>query len=108
MLWMNGAPIPEKDVNPSRYGSISSMNISCYLTKSITSLLRLIRKERNLMLSLTSLGLTRNQAVELFTQPTVSAAQNDNGQLDGVFDASDRPEGGGVIVWWNDMEKDKR
>ena len=25
-----------------------------------------------------------------------------------VFDASDRPEGEEIIVWWNDMEKDKR
>jgi UDP-glucose:glycoprotein glucosyltransferase len=60
------------------------------------------------MHSLNSLGLTPSQAVELLTHPAVAAAQNDKGVVDGLFDASDRPEEGGVIVWWNDIEKDKR
>lgn len=71
-------------------------------------LLRLLRKERSLIHSLTSLGLTSSQAVELLTHPAIAAAQNDNGAVDAMFDASDRPEEGGVIVWWNDIEKDKR
>lgn len=25
-----------------------------------------------------------------------------------LFDAGDRREGGGAVVWWNDLEKDKR
>jgi UDP-glucose:glycoprotein glucosyltransferase len=70
------------------------------------SLLRLLRKERSIILSLTSLGLTPSQAIELLSHPTVSAAQNDKGVMDALFDASDRPEEGGVIVWWNDIEKD--
>jgi UDP-glucose:glycoprotein glucosyltransferase len=72
------------------------------------SLLRLLRKERSIIHSLTSLGLTPSQAVELLSHPTVSAAQNDKGVMDALFDASDRPEEGGVIVWWNDIEKDAR
>ena len=71
-------------------------------------LLRLLRKERSVMLSLTSLGLTPGQAVELLTHPAVGAAQNTKGALDDLFDASDRFEGGEVIVWWNDIEKDRR
>jgi len=30
------------------------------------------------------------------------------GVTDGLFDASDRIEGGGVVVWWNDLEKDEQ
>jgi UDP-glucose:glycoprotein glucosyltransferase len=59
------------------------------------------------MLSLTRLGLSRSQALELLTHPAVSGAQ-ENDLLDGIFDASDRPEGGDVIMWWNNIEKDER
>ena len=71
-------------------------------------LLRILRKERVLINSLTSLGLKPNQAIDLLTHPAVAAAQSDTGITDGVFDASDRTEGGGVIVYWNDISKDKR
>jgi hypothetical protein len=57
---------------------------------------------------LTSLGLLRPQVLELLTHPSISASQSGKNVLDGLFDASDRPEGGEVITWWNDMEKDSR
>jgi UDP-glucose:glycoprotein glucosyltransferase len=72
-------------------------------------LLRLLRKERNVMHSLVSLGLTRGQSIELLTHPDIGASQNDASTvLDGMVDASDRREGGGVIIWWNDIESDER
>ncbi|KAJ6586424.1 glycosyltransferase family 24 protein [Mycena vulgaris] len=89
VFWLNGATLSEKDINP-------------------LGLLRLVRKERKVMTSLTSLGLSRAEAMELLTHPDVSAAQGDAGVLDNIFDASDRPEEGGVIVWWNNIEKDSR
>ncbi|CAL1698787.1 unnamed protein product [Somion occarium] len=89
MAWLNGAVIPEKDMNPF-------------------TLLRLLRKERSVMSSLGSLGLSPNQSITLLTHNAVSLAQADSGVLDGIFDASDRPEGGDVIVWWNDFEQDSR
>lgn len=73
-----------------------------------SSLLRLLRKEREVMRSVLDLGLTSEQAIDLLTHPTISKAQADSGVLDGIFDASDRPEDGGVLVWLNDFEKDKR
>ncbi|KAG6827591.1 hypothetical protein H0H92_011214 [Tricholoma furcatifolium] len=85
-LWLNGANVPDKDVNP--FG-----------------LLRLLKRERAGMLGLTSLGLTRGEAFQLLTHP---AAQAGSDILDGLFDATDRPEGGDVIVYWNDLEKDSR
>jgi len=36
------------------------------------------------------------------------SSQAINPIVDGIFDASDRIEEGGVIVWWNDLEKDSR
>jgi UDP-glucose:glycoprotein glucosyltransferase len=88
MAWLNGASVTENDMNPF-------------------SLLRLFRKERNIISSLTALGVSREEALKLLTHPAIGASQS-NSVLDGVFDASDRLEGGGVITWWNDMEKDKR
>ncbi|KAI0073110.1 glycosyltransferase family 24 protein [Panus rudis PR-1116 ss-1] len=89
MMWLNGVVVPEKDINPF-------------------TLLRLLRKERGVMLSLTSLGLSPSQALDLLTHNAVSAAQSGSSVLDGIFDASDRQEGGGLITWWNDFEKDAR
>ena len=60
------------------------------------------------MRSIMSLGLTSEQAIELLTHRAVGLAQADTGVLDGIFDASDRPEGGDTIVWFNDFEKDTR
>lgn len=74
-----------------------------------SSLLRLLRKERGVVGSLTSLGLFPSQAVDLLTHRTIAVTQRDTaGVLDGIFDASDRPEGGEVIRWWNDITKDSR
>ncbi|KAG6833463.1 hypothetical protein H0H87_006830 [Tephrocybe sp. NHM501043] len=88
-LWLNGGSVPDKDINP--FG-----------------LLRHLKKERAAMLSLTSLGLTRNEALALLTDPVVAAFQSGSDVLDGLLDATDRTEGGDVVVYWNDMEKDSR
>ena len=58
--------------------------------------------------SLMSLGLSSEQAVELLTHMSIAKAQSESGALDGLFDASDRAEGGGVIGWLNDLETDDR
>ena len=90
MMWLNGITVDDKDINP-------------------LGLLRLLRKERHVMRSLASLGLSPSQSIDLLTHKIIYSAQQDTaGQLDGIFDASDRPEGGNVIVWWNDLTKDSR
>ncbi|CDO68442.1 Glycosyltransferase Family 24 protein [Trametes cinnabarina] len=88
-IWINGVNVEEKDLNPF-------------------ALLRAIRRERGIMLSLLSLGLSPEQAIELLTHRTIAEAQSSGGILDGIFDASDRPEGGDVIGWLNDLENDPR
>lgn len=76
------------------------------------SLLRLLREERARMLSLIELGLSPTQAIDLIAFSEVSdPSSGGNGPstvLEGYFDASDRIEGGDLIVWWNDIEKDSR
>lgn len=90
MMWLNGVTVEEKDINPQ-------------------GLLRLLRKERHIMRSLASLGLSPRQSIDLLTHKAIYGAQQDSaGALDGIFDASDRPEGGDVIVWWNDLTQDSR
>ena len=72
------------------------------------SLLSVLREERDHILSLVSLGLTPKQAFELITDPLIGQAQVEDDPTEGLVDASDREEGGGVITYWNDIEKDKR
>ena len=60
------------------------------------------------MLSLTSFGLVPDQAFDLITHPSLGALSPKNGVVDDLFDASDRPEGGDLVFWWNDIEKDSR
>ena len=89
MFWFNGAHTEPRDVNPF-------------------ALLRLLKKEKTIVQSLTSYGLTNSQAFELLTHPAIASSQKDSEMMEAVFDASDRPEGGDLIMWWNDMEKDNK
>lgn len=71
-------------------------------------LLKTIREERDLILSLLDLGLTPKQAFELISDHLIGGAQVEDDPGEGFVDASDRIEGEGVITWWNDVEKDAR
>ncbi|KAF8587209.1 glycosyltransferase family 24 protein [Ramaria rubella] len=87
-VWLNGLALQITDVNT--FG-----------------LLRLLRKERELVGQMKTLGLTAPQGIDLLTHEAIISSQTETRVIDGIFDASDRLEGG-VIVWWNDLEKDKR
>ncbi|KAH6906727.1 hypothetical protein BKA70DRAFT_1372357 [Coprinopsis sp. MPI-PUGE-AT-0042] len=89
MLWLNGKPMEAHDVEP-------------------LPMLRILKKERTLMLQLTDLGLTRDQAYKLLTHTNIAASQREKSSMDALYDASDREEGGDLIVYWNDLEKDAR
>jgi UDP-glucose:glycoprotein glucosyltransferase len=60
------------------------------------------------MLSLTSLGLLPEEAFNLITHSILGASPSNIGVVNDLFDASDRPEGGNLVFWWNDIEKDSR
>ena len=60
------------------------------------------------MLSLTSLGLLPGEAFNLISHPSLGTSPSNIGVVNDLFDASDRPEGGNLVFWWNDIEKDDR
>ncbi|KAF8309108.1 hypothetical protein DL93DRAFT_2217500 [Clavulina sp. PMI_390] len=87
-FWMNGLMINEADLN-------------------ILSLAKMLRAEQKRMLSLREVGLSPSQAVDVIAwAPPRSEVQQTI--LEGYFDASDRVEGGDVVMWFNDIEKDSR
>lgn len=58
--------------------------------------------------SLLSQGLEPEQAMQLITDPEIGAAQTERDPVEGLVDASDRIEGGGIIGWLNDIEEDSQ
>ncbi|EFE42000.1 hypothetical protein TRV_03275 [Trichophyton verrucosum HKI 0517] len=86
-MWINGV-------------QMSPQNIDAF------SLLAHLRQERKLMNSLNELGLQVQEAVKLLSNPTITMAQKVHGSQ--RYDYRDDIEGGGVIIWLNDLEKDSR
>ncbi|KAM3072077.1 killer toxin resistant protein [Clarireedia jacksonii] len=87
ILWMNGVQVTERQIDA-------------------INMLEILRKERKMIGSVRELGLTGRQAVQLLSHPNVSAASTDSDVQ--RFDWRDEIEGGSVIIWLNDIEKDKR
>ncbi|POW09259.1 hypothetical protein PSTT_06979 [Puccinia striiformis] len=105
VIWMNGLQI-------SSLVSLENLNLF--------KLVEIMRNERRWIGSLSSLGLNSLQARNLIIDEKLNSAMNPEassgsaiGEIDasslGVrFDASDRQEGGGAIIWLNDLENDPR
>jgi len=70
------------------------------------ALLEHMRKERKLVAGIQSLGFSAKESIELLTHPAITEAQS-TGEPQ-RYDYRDDAEGGNVIVWLNDIEKDKR
>lgn len=85
--WVNGVQMIERQID------------------AIT-MLDIMRKERKLINGVSELGLTGPEAVQLLSHPDISDAKSD-GDVQ-RFDWRDEIEGGRVIMWLNDIEKDKR
>ncbi|GAA6009058.1 hypothetical protein JCM11491_005730 [Sporobolomyces phaffii] len=96
-FWLNGVALTEAQVDPF-------------------ALTRLMRKERKYVAELQGLNaaMTSKNAREiLISGATRPAAATERGMmpveaLGELFDATDRAEGGQAILWWNNLEKDKR
>jgi UDP-glucose:glycoprotein glucosyltransferase len=87
LFWINGVQIAEREVDPF-------------------VLLDHLRKERKLIDGVRDLGLTGPEAVELLAHEEVANVKAlDEPQR---FNWRDVEEGGDVIIWLNDIEKDKR
>lgn len=87
VMWINGVQIMARDVDAY-------------------SLLEHLRRERKMISNVRELGLSAPEAVDLLSHEAVTASQVD--QEVQRYDWRDDIEGGNVIIWLNDIEKDKR
>lgn len=87
VLWINGVQIVERQVDAF-------------------TLLDILRREKRLIDSVRELGLTGPEAIKLLSHSAVALAKS--GDEPQRFDWTDTTEGGNVIIWMNDIEKDKR
>lgn len=87
IIWINGVQIPTRDVNPY-------------------SLLAHMRRERNLINGIRSQGLSAPEVISLLSHDAISATQSDDEPQ--RYDFRDSIEGGNVIVYMNDIEKDEQ
>lgn len=87
VMWMNGVQMIERNVEA-------------------LTLLDMLRSERRLINGIRDLGFTGTEAVTLLSHPEISNAKVEN-EIQ-RFDWTDDIEEGGVIIWLNDIEKDKR
>lgn len=87
MMWMNGVQVSPRDVN-------------------VFSLLEQLRRERRLINGLQILGLSNLDANRLLSHPAIADTQG-SGEPQ-RYDFRDELDGGNVILWLNNIEKDKR
>lgn len=87
LLWMNGVQMIDRQIDPY-------------------TLVDLLRRERTLIKGVTDLGLTGKEAVSLLGNREVTMAKSNDDV--GRFDWRDQIEDGRVILWLNNIEKDKR
>ncbi|CAG8443499.1 5466_t:CDS:10 [Acaulospora colombiana] len=78
-FWLNGLVINPESADPF-------------------SLLKLLRRERQTVLSLKSLGLNSHQAIDLLSSPIISQAQSPQDSSRGVFDVRDNSPKKNVVV----------
>ncbi|KAK3348125.1 UDP-glucose:glycoprotein glucosyltransferase-domain-containing protein [Neurospora tetraspora] len=88
VLWMNGVQLVDRQVQP--FGLVD-----------------MLRRERKLINGALDLGLTGQQALSLLGHDAVAAAKATE-EEPRRFDWRDESEGGQVIIWLNNIEKDKR
>ncbi|KAK4664524.1 killer toxin resistant protein [Podospora pseudopauciseta] len=88
VLWMNGVQLIDRQIQP--FGLVD-----------------LLTRERKLIHGVLDLGLTGEQAVSLLGHSEIAQAKSADDEPR-RFDWRDKIEDGEVIVWLNNIEKDKR
>jgi UDP-glucose:glycoprotein glucosyltransferase len=87
ILWVNGAQYDSRKVDAF-------------------SLLDHLRRERKLLNDFRKMGLTSTEAIKLLTHPAIIQAYGESSSQ--RYDWRDDIDGGNVILWLNDITKDKR
>lgn len=85
VIWINGVQIPARDINPY-------------------SLLAHLRRERQLINGIRSQGLSSSEVVSLLSHEAIAQTQTEDEPQ--RYDFRDEIEGGNVMIWMNDIEKD--
>lgn len=88
VLWMNGVQLVERQMDAF-------------------NLVDVLRRERKMISGVMDLGLTGEEAISLLAHQSVAEAKAEDTDSP-RFVWHDGPEDGKVIVWLNDIEKDKR
>ncbi|GAB1317223.1 killer toxin resistant protein [Madurella fahalii] len=88
VLWMNGVQLIDRQIQP--FGLVD-----------------LLTRERKLINGVLDLGLTGQQAISLLGHEKVAQAKSGEDEPR-RFDWRDQTEEGRVIIWLNNLEKDKR
>ncbi|KAG0342660.1 hypothetical protein BG004_005623 [Podila humilis] len=89
-VWLNNQPVPAHKMNPF-------------------SLLRMMRRDRQTIVSLSTMGLSPRKAVDLLTD--ISEPETGAGgpkDPEGVLDVRDKSEDKSLVIWLNDLQSDKR
>ncbi|KAF2213451.1 glycosyltransferase family 24 protein [Cercospora zeae-maydis SCOH1-5] len=87
VMWINGVQVMPRDVEAY-------------------ALLEHLRRERKMIKSVQQIGLSGSEAIQLLSHEAITEAQVE--QDAPRYDWRDEAEGGDLIVWLNDLEKDKR
>ena len=87
VVWMNGLQVEARQMD-------------------IFALLEQMRRERSLVKNLRDIGFSGSEAVSLLSHPAVAEAKV-QGEAQ-RYDYRDTLEGSNIIIWLNDIEKDKR
>lgn len=87
VVWMNGMQVEARQMDAF-------------------ALLERMRRERSLIGSLRDIGFSGLEAVQLLSHPSI--AESKVGGEEQRYDYRDTPEGEQIIIWLNDIEKDKR
>jgi UDP-glucose:glycoprotein glucosyltransferase len=67
-----------------------------------------VRSEKKIIQSFQKLGFTAKEAINILSNPSLSKSESESSEAIGeIYDVRDTPEKS-FIVWWNDLEKDKR
>ena len=87
VIWMNGMQVEARQMDAF-------------------AVLERMRRERTLIDSLRGIGFSGSEAVQLLSQPSIAESKVE-GEAQ-RYDYRDELEGGNVIIWLNNIEKDKR
>jgi UDP-glucose:glycoprotein glucosyltransferase len=87
VMWINGVQYDARKMDPF-------------------SILDTLRRERKLISNFQEMDFTSAEAIQLLSHPAIAEVQGDPDTQ--RYDWRDQTEGGNVILWLNDLEKDKR